>query len=312
MTILIDKGEQKENKMKKYEIKSPVVVEDKGKKRIRIMVKIGAIEFPFTSSEIDSNSNEKYFDFDCNDALLSGACKVLGIEEIDIAEQIKSASFKLFNETVDNLKEEQVKKSLETWKNLKYWEFIEEFKKGLPEGCSVNHLTYEDGVKKIKEGTRLSDPFPMIYVKTPYNRNTISIEERQAYSYWHSKPSYTYYEITCGYDQKFGRPRKLENILPKVLKAIETLKAQSDRKKASNKQHEENKKTVLNGLGKSFIAEEERKYSKFRSGRSWVETKYISDELIVRKVTEDKFMVNIKRNLDADQVNKLNEFLKTL
>jgi len=299
--------------MKKYEIKSPVVVEDKGKKRIRIMVKIGAIEFPFTSNEIDSNSDEKYFNFDCRDALLSGACKVLGIEEIDIAEQIQSASFKLFNETVDNLKEEQVKKSLETWKNLKYWEFIEEFKKGIPEGCSVNHLTYEDGVKKIKEGARLSDPFPMIYVKTPYSRNTISIEERQAYSSdWNSKPSYIYYEITCGYDQKFGRPRKLEKILPKVVKAIETLKAQSDRKKASNKQHEEVKKTVLNKLGKSFIAEEERKYSRFGKNDSWIETKYISDMLIVKGIDKTKFHAHIKASLTSDQVNKLNEFLKTL
>ena len=107
--------------MKKYEIKKAVLVEDsEGKKRIRTVVKIGAIEFPFTSSIINNYSNEKYLNISCNDALLSGACKVLGIEETDIAEQIKSASLKLFNETIDNLKGEEVKKSLETWKNLKY------------------------------------------------------------------------------------------------------------------------------------------------------------------------------------------------
>ena len=104
----------------------------------------------------------------------------------------------------------------------------------------------------------------------------------------------------------------MENILPKVVKAIETLKAQSDRKKASNKQHEEVKKTVLNKLGKSFIAEEERKYSKFSKNDSWIETKYISHMLIVKGIDKTKFHAHIKASLTSDQVNKLNEFLKTL
>lgn len=70
----------KEKKMK-YEIKNPIIIEDKEKKKIRTMIKIGEIDFAFMSNEVDSHSMEKYFNFSCNDPLLSGACKVLGLEE---------------------------------------------------------------------------------------------------------------------------------------------------------------------------------------------------------------------------------------
>ena len=140
------------------------------------------------------------------------------------------------------------------------------------------------------------------------------MKEKQAYSTvgWNSKPAYVYYEITCGYDQKFGKPRKLENILPKLVKAIETLKAQTARKAAEIKIQEEIKTSALNKLGKSFIAKEERVYSKIKRGRSWMETEYISDQLTVKCVAEGKFHAYHKASMTADQVNKLNEFLKTL
>jgi len=300
--------------MKKYEIKSPVVVVEDERKRIRIMVKIGAIEFPFTSSEINSVSNEKYFNFACNDPLLSGACKVLGIEEETIVDKVREKALALFNKTIEGLKEEQAKQRLEVWKNLPYWNFIKKFKEKIPAGCKVNYQTLEKGIEVIKQGHSPDGPFPRIYIKTPYSDRSIVIEERQAYSKgWHSRPSYVYYEITCGYNEKFGRPRKLENVLKKVLGAIETLKKRKEYKEDQEKEQNKVKKSILNSLGDSFIAKEERKYSKFRNGSSWIETKYISDNLVVRqKSGKDKYNAQIKKVLTADQVKKLDEFLKKL
>lgn len=298
----------------KYEVKNPIVIEDKEKKKIRTMVKIGEIDFAFMSNVVDSSSMEKYFNFSCNDPLLSGACKVLGLEEEKVTDAVKNASLELFNETVEALKEAKIKYALEQWKGLGYWKFIEEFKKEIPEGCTVSHLSYEEGIELIKEDRPLGI-FPTIYVKTPYSTRDITIEEKTAYSSssYYSKPSYIYYEITCGYDEKFGRPRKQDNIISKVHKAIETLKKRKENQDAEVKRKNEVKKSILSKLDKSFVVEEERKYSKFRGGgSSWVETKYISDFLIVRQCSENKFSAHIKANLTADQVKKLNNFLKTL
>ena len=302
-----------------YEIKKAIIVEDeKGNERIRTMVKIGAIDFAFMSNTIDSSSDKKYFVFKCSDPLFSGACKVVGIIEENITDQVREASLPLFQLTVDASKEVEKQIALDRWASLKFWDFIEDFKAQIPGNCTVSHMTYDRGVERINEGNMsMMDSFPTVSIQTPYNRREIQIEEKQAYtnSGFHSKPSYTYYDVTCGFDEKFGKPRKLENIIKTVLKAIETLKARDERQKAVVKKDKVEKGAVLHLLGKSFVAEEERKYSSLmhRGMRnSWIVTKYKSDFISAVKVREDEFKVTVISALNSDQVNKLNEFLKTL
>jgi len=302
-----------------YEIKKAVIVEDeKGNERIRTMVKIGELEFAFMSSDISSSSNEKYFNSTCSDSLLKGACKVMGIEEEVIVDKVKVVAIPLFNSTVSALKAAENQVLLDRWKNLDFWEFIKDFKTKIPKDCVVSHMTYERGVEMINKGGHFRvDNLPTINIKTPYNTRELQIEERQAYTgdTFRSRPSYTYYDVTCGYDEKFGKPRKRENIIKTVLKAIETLKVRDERQKAAVKKDKVEKGAVLHQLGKSFTAEEERKYSthSHRGNRnSWIETKYKSDYVSARKAGEDEFKVVVIPALNSDQVNKLNEFLKTL
>ena len=302
-----------------YEIKKAIIVEDEyGNERIRTMVKIGAMEFAFASNDISGSSDEKCFNFACSDSLLKGACKVIGIEERVIEEEVKEAALPLFQLTVDAFKEVKKQEALDYWKSLGYWEFIKEFKADIPTNCSVEHMSYERGIELINEGgMNTIDNFPETDIQTPYSNWSINIREKTAYtgSTYRPRPAYTYYEITHGYDEKLGKPRKVENILKVVLKAIETLKVRDEHQKAAVKKDKVEKGAVLHQLGKWFTAEEERKYSSqaHRGKRhSWVETKYKSDYISARKVRENEFKVVVVNTLNSDQVNLLNEFLRTL
>jgi len=302
-----------------HEIKKGIIVEDeKGNERIRTMVKIGAIDFAFMSNNIYSTSDKKYFEFKCSDSLFSGACKVVGIIEENITDLVREASLPLFQLTVDALKEVKKQEALDYWKSLGYWEFIEDFKAQIPGNCTVAHMPYDRGVELINEdGAFRIDNFPEINIKTPYSNWSINIREKTAYSgsTYRARPAYTYYEITHGYDEKLGRPRKVENIITTVLKAIKTLEAKDERQKAAVKKDKVEKGAVLHQLGKWFTAEEERKYSSQAhrgKRRSWVETKYKSDYISARKVRENEFKVVVVPTLNSDQVNLLNEFLRSL
>ena len=302
---------------KKFEITDMVVVRDDKVTLIRSMVKIGELTFTFNSSSIDSPSDLKYCNFACKDTLLKGACKVVGIEEEALVDELKKEALPMIKEEIKAITEAKVKAQLEWWKNLEYWTFIEEFKKQLPEGCTANHMSYERGIELINED-RLgrSDSFPTINVVTPYSQRSIQIEYKQAYSgsTYYSKPSYVYWDITCGYDEKFGKPRKKENIITKVLQAINTLKARDERRKNEVKKQEEYKKETLSELDDSFKVEEERKYSKTYRGKgyNWVDTKFVSEVVVARKNGDGTYNVVVKPKLSADQVNALNDYLKTI
>jgi len=179
-------------------------------------------------------------------------------------------------------------------------------------------MTYDRGVEIINEGSHfIDDNFLTVNINTPYSNWPINIEEKTAYtgSTYRPRPAYTYYEITHGYDEKLGKPRKLENIIKTVLKAIETLKAGDERQKAEFKRTTDKKEAVLNLLGESFVVEEERKYSTHSSRnkrRSWIETRYGNKHLSARGIGDGKFKVVVMPILTANQINKLNEFMKTL
>jgi len=303
--------------MKNYEIKNATIVEDDEDTKIVAQVKIGELNFNFVSSNFTHNSDVKYLNFHCKDQLLSGACKVMAIEEEEICDAVKEYALPIFETAVNEMKTKAMIATLEWWKDLAYWDFIEGFKKEIPADCTVEYLTYEEGVEMIKEGKkslRLDDDFPTIEVKTPYSNRSIRIEKRAAYPdswSYNRKPSYIYYDITAGYDEKLGRPRKLENISQKVLKAINAFRDRFEYQKKELEKKNAMVDNIASKLDDSFVCEEERKYSAYNRKHSWTEMKFKNENLSCTKVG-DKFKVVVVPALDEEKINKLNEFMKTL